>query len=477
MAEQARPPIVTIMGHVDHGKTTLLDYIRQTRVQAGEFGGITQHIGAYQAEYQGKTITFIDTPGHAAFSKMRSRGADVTDLIILVVAADDGVKPQTVESIQHIKRAQVPYIVAINKMDAPGASADMVKAQLTEHEVFVTGYGGDTEAVEVSAKTGQGVDNLLETLVTMGELLELKGDPEAPLDGVIIESSRDKFLGSIATVLVRNGTLHTKDQFWADEVACQVRTMSDAAGQKVESAGPAVPVQVTGFEDVPAVGSVATLLPPEDRQETASGPSLSSLLSQLEDQSKLKLILKADVAGTLEAIRQNIPAENVEFIAAGVGDVTESDVTLAETSGATIVAFQVKVPGAIKKLALRSGVKVQPYRIIYELLEDVQERILRLLEPALNEETLAQAEVRQLFNIRGEQILGCKVTSGILRRGQTIHLQRGEKTVADGSISSLKQGKIDVESVEAELECGVVLSKPLAVEAGDFLLAFRLLTE
>ncbi len=473
MAQQARPPIVAILGHVDHGKTSLLDHIRQTRVQAGEFGGITQHIGAYQAQYQGKAITFIDTPGHAAFSKMRSRGAAVTDIVLLVVAADDGVKPQTVESIQHIKKSQAPFIVVINKMDTAGASPDMVKAQLTEHEVYVAGYGGDTEVVEVSAKTGAGVDDLLETIVTMGELAELKGDPDAELNGVVIESSKDKFLGSIATVLVRNGTLSLKDQIWAGDIECQVRTMTDALGIQHKQAGPSFPVQITGFSDVPAVGSVVSTTSPQAVEAEIAHPSLANLLSQLEDQPKLRLVLKADVAGTLEAIRQNIPSENVEFIHLAVGDVNESDVSLAETAKAAIVAFQVGVPGPIKKLALHSGVKIKQYKIIYELLEDIQERILRLLEPTINEEILAEAEVLQLFNIRGEQILGCKVESGILRRAQNIHLKRGDQVVADGTISSLKQGKTDVESVEAGLECGVVLVKHLEVEPGDKLIAFK----
>ncbi len=477
MALQARPPIITILGHVDHGKTSLLDYIRNTRVQQGEFGGITQHIGAYQVEYQGHPLTFIDTPGHAAFSKMRSRGAAVTDIVILVVAADDGVKPQTVESIQHIKKSNVPFIVAINKMDAPGASAEMVKAQLTEHEVFVSGYGGDTEVVEISAKTGMGVDTLLETLVTLGELLELQADPDAPLQGVVIESSKDRFLGSVGTVLVRNGTLHNKDQVWADSIDGQVRTLTNDLGVRVESVGPGEPAQVTGFNQVPAVGSVVTTTPPNQEIATIDRLSLSSMLSNLEDEPKLKFILKADTAGTLEAIRQNIPEENVEFIEGGVGDVSESDITLAETTGASVLAFQVKVPGPMKKLAKRSGVKVYEYKIIYKLLEEVQEKILRLLEPSLAEISLAKAEVLQLFNIRGEQILGCRINEGILRKGQTFHLHRGEQILTDGSISSLKQGKTDVDSVEAGQECGVVLTQRISIQVGDILETFKTLED
>jgi len=473
MALQVRPPIITILGHVDHGKTSLLDYIRKTRVQQGEFGGITQHIGAYQVEYQGHPLTFIDTPGHAAFSKMRSRGAAVTDIVVLVVAADDGVKPQTIESIQHIKKSNVPFLVAINKMDAPGASAEMVKAQLTEHEVFVSGYGGDTETVEISAKTGMGIDNLLETLVTFGEILELKADPDAPLQGVVIESSKDKFLGPVATVLVRNGTLRNKDQIWADTVDGQVRTLINDLGVKVNAVGPGEPAQVTGFNAVPVVGSVVTSVAPVETDQAVDRLSLSSMLSNLEDEPKLKFILKADTAGTLEAIRQNIPSENVEFIEGGVGDISESDITLAETTGASILAFQVKVPGPMLKLSKRFGVKVYQYKIIYKLLEEVQERILRLLEPSLAEISLAKVEVLQLFNIRGEQILGCHVNEGILRKGQKFHLHRGENLVTDGSISSLKQGKTDVDSVETDQECGVVLTQRMSVQVGDILEAFK----
>jgi translation initiation factor IF-2 len=473
MALQVRPPIITILGHVDHGKTSLLDYIRKTRVQQGEFGGITQHIGAYQVEYQGHPLTFIDTPGHAAFSKMRSRGAAVTDIVVLVVAADDGVKPQTIESIQHIKKSNVPFLVAINKMDAPGASAEMVKAQLTEHEVFISGYGGDTEAVEISAKTGMGVDNLLETLVTFGEILELKADPDAPLQGVVIESSKDKFLGPVGTVLVRNGTLRNKAQIWADKVDGQVRTLINDVGVKVEAVGPGEPAQVTGFNAVPVVGSVVTSVAPEREDKVIDRLSLSHMLSNLEDEPKLKFILKADTAGTLEAIRQNIPSENVEFIEGGVGDISESDITLAETTGAAILAFQVKVPNPMLKLAKRFGVKVYQYKIIYKLLEEVQERILRLLEPSLAEISLAKVEVLQLFNIRGEQILGCRVKEGILRKGQQFHLHRGENIVTDGTISSLKQGKTDVDSVETDQECGVVLTQRIPIQVGDILETFK----
>lgn len=472
MAQRTRPPVVTIMGHVDHGKTTLLDYIRHTRVAAGEAGGITQHIGAYQAEFQGKLITFIDTPGHAAFSKMRSRGAAATDIVVLVVAADDGVKPQTVESIQHIKKAGVPFIVAINKMDAMGASPDMVKAQLTEHEVYVQGYGGDIDVLELSAKSGQGVDVLLETLATMGELLELQADPEAPLEALVIESSRDKARGSIATLLVRQGTLRLRTPLFAEGVEGTARTLTDAAGRQLSEALPGTPVEVTGFKDVPPVGArVLDEAVETQRLPDEVGPT--QLLGFTDDQPKLKLILKTDVLGSLEAIKQSLPQDNLELIGEGVGDVNESDVLLAEATGAMIVAFQVKAPGAVKKLADRSGIIVKNYRIIYELLDELQLRILRLIEPDLDERELGSANVLQIFNIRGTVILGCTVSSGRIRKGETLHLKRGEKVLADAKAISLKQGKTDVDMVETGTEFGLVLDKSPALQVGDTVVAFE----
>lgn len=460
------------MGHVDHGKTSLLDYIRKTRVVAGEAGGITQHIGAYQAEYQGKPITFIDTPGHAAFSKMRSRGAAATDIVILVVAADDGVKPQTVESIQHIKKSGAPFIVAINKMDAMGASPEMVKAQLTEHEVYVSGYGGDTEALLLSAKTGEGVDALLETLVTMGELMELQADPDAPFEGVVIESSKDKSRGNLATILVRKGTLTPRTPLFSENVQGTARTLRDAAGRTLEKALPGTPVEIAGFEEAPPVGAPVTSEPREFIPEVKAAPKL--VFHGLEQpQTKLKVILKTDVLGSLEAIKQSLGTENVDFLGEGVGDVTESDVQLAETTGSLILAFQVKTPGSIKKLADRAGVIIKTYRIIYELLDEMNLRILRLIEPDLDEKEIGIVAVKQIFNMRGSVVLGCLVQSGRVRKGETVHIKRGEKVVSDAKVISLKQGKIDVELVEKDNECGLVLDKPGSVQAGDVLSVFE----
>lgn len=472
MALQARPPIITIMGHVDHGKTSLLDFIRKAHVAAGEAGGITQHIGAYQADYQGKKLTFIDTPGHAAFSKMRSRGASVTDIVVLVVAADDGVMPQTIESIKHIQTAGVPFVVAITKMDVQGASPEMVKAQLTEHEVYTVGYGGDTEVVPLSAKTGEGIDTLLEVLSTTGDLLELQGDPAGELKGVVIESSKDKFLGSVATILVQNGTLHLKDTIYAGTTFANIRTLLDAAGQRVQEVTPGMPIQVTGFNEVPAVGSVISTVAPEELAQVQEGQSLASLLAALEDTPKLLMILKADMAGTLEAIQQNIPGENVQILHTGVGDISESDVSLAETTGARIYAFQVKAPSNIKKLAQRSKVKIEEYKIIYEMLDSIQERILKLMEPTIDEVITGEGELLKIFNIREEVILGTRVDTGVMRKGDSVHLRRGENIVASAKISSLKQGKTNLDSVEAGNECGIILLPVLKARAGDTLQAY-----
>ncbi len=473
MAVYHRPPVVTIMGHVDHGKTSLLDFIRKTRVVAGEAGGITQHIGAYQAEFSGKKITFIDTPGHAAFSKMRSRGAAVTDIIVLVVAADDGVKPQTVESIQHIKKSGAPFVVAINKIDAMGASPEMVKAQLTEHEVYVQGYGGDTDALEISAKSGQGIDALLDTLVTMGELMELKADDEAPFEGVVIESRRDKFRGSLATVLVRNGKLQTRQPLFCGEVAGTVRTLITSTGESVQEALPGMPVEVAGFEDAPAVGGVVTSEPQELAQTASQAGGYPNLAGLSDDAPKIRLIIKTDVLGSLEAIKQSLGSEHIEVIGEGVGDVSESDVLLAETTGSVIIAFQVKTPGAIKRLAERSAVSIRTYRIIYELLDEMQLRILRLIEPNLDEKELGVATVKQIFDIRGVHILGCAVVKQRLRKGELVHIKRGDNVINDAKIVGLKQGKTDVDQVSQDEECGIVLDKGRDVQVGDTIVAYE----
>jgi translation initiation factor IF-2 len=476
MALQSRPPVVTIMGHVDHGKTSLLDYIRQAHVASGEAGGITQHIGAYQAEFQGKKLTFIDTPGHAAFSKMRSRGASVTDLAVLVVAADDGVMPQTVESIKHIQSAGVPMIVAINKMDLQDAQPDKVKGQLTEHGVYVSGYGGDIDVVPLSAKTGEGVDALLETLVTMGELMELQADADAPAVGVVIESSKDRSRGTLATVLVQQGTFHKRDPLFADNATGAIRTMQTATGQAIETAPPSTPVEVTGFTDVPPVGSVVQTVALEEKEVVAKPVEydFSALLG--ETSNKLRMILKADVAGSLEAIQANLDSDKFEIINSGVGDITESEIQLAETSKSVIIGFNVKYSGALKKLAERQKVKVRTYKIIYELFEALDLFLRRLNEPDMLEKVTGQAKVLKVFNIRGEIILGSRITSGAIRKNELIKVMRGEELVYDGKVKGIKQGKVEVDSMSEGDECGVVIWTKTAQtpQEGDTLVVYNL---
>jgi translation initiation factor IF-2 len=361
MALQHRPPVITIMGHVDHGKTTLLDYIRKTKVAAREAGGITQHIGAYQVSHQGKLLTFIDTPGHAAFNKMRERGAKVTDIVVLVVAANDGVKPQTSESIRHIKESKASVVVAINKSDLEGVYPDMVKAQLAEEGILVNGFGGSVDAIEVSAKTGKGVDKLLETLVVMAELDDLKADPTAPLEAVVIESTKDPRRGTVASVIVQQGTLQIRQDLIGEGVAGRVRQLSDENAQSLQQVLPGSPAEIIGLDSVPPVGSYirdAAEDYPEEAElmsDSNSNPfddvSNNSLAALLNEQDKLKLILKADAQGTLEAIRQNLDPESVELLSEGLGQVVEQDVEMAETTGAVIISFHTKVPKNIKELA------------------------------------------------------------------------------------------------------------------------------
>lgn len=477
MAQQVRPPVVAILGHVDHGKTSLLDYIRKAHVASGEAGGITQHIGAYQAEFAGKLITFLDTPGHAAFSQMRSRGASVTDICILVVAADDGVMPQTVESIKYIRQAGVPMIVAINKIDVADAQPERVKAQLTEHEVYVTGYGGDTEVVELSAKEGLGVDTLLETIAMMGEILEVKADPDAELKAVVIESSRDKALGSVATLLVQDGTLTTRDSLFSETGPMgSVRVLTDAAGKTHTSVGPSTPIVVTGFKEVPSVGATITTVPQEIVAAVRKGSATLDFASMLASTTqKVLLIIKADVAGSLEAILDNLDDQRFEVVSSGLGDVNESDIQLAHTSGADIVAFQTKISGSLKKQAQRANVRVTLHKIIYELFEAMDKRYKHMTDPEFKEVVTGTAVLKQVFHMRGDVILGCAVHEGVLRRGDLVYIKRGDATLIEGKIDSLKQGKVNIETADTDTECGLVLKVTSSLPeflAGDTIEAF-----
>lgn len=482
----ARPPVVTIMGHVDHGKTTLLDTIRHTRVALTEHGGITQHTAAYQAEYQGQRITFIDTPGHAAFSKMRARGASVTDLVILVIAGTEGVKPQTVESIKHIQTAKVPLIVAVNKKDMAGFSLDMVKAQLAEHQVFCEGYGGQVPCVAISARNNEGIDQLLELILLMSEMENFTADPNAPAQAVVIESHLDKHRGHLATVIVKAGTLTPGQSYFIETKAVKIKSLFNIQAKPVPQALPSDPVEVMGFTFLPPVGSLLTSVP----QSLVVPPAPPSLLKPTpakkgdtpdttdtpEEPPKptINVILKADTAGTLEAILQAVSQEELVIVHQGVGSVTEADVILAQSTTSGIIAFNVPVTTGARNLARVERVKIQTFTIIYELIDFLDKKILSLLEPTIFEAELGAAVVLQVFDIRGVKIAGCKVESGRIAVNQPVHLTRHDHQVANARIVSVKIGKVDTKSVEAGGECGLVLEPIVDFKVGDVLKSYKI---
>jgi len=483
---QPRPPVVAILGHVDHGKTTLLDKIRKSDIVSREAGGITQHIGAYQATYKGKPITFIDTPGHAAFVKMRARGASATDLVVLVVAADEGVKPQTLESLKHIKAAKVPYLIAINKIDLPNISADKVKKDLSKNGILVEGYGGDIVTVLVSAKTGKGLDDLLEMILLLSEMAKLKTNPKGPLEAVVIESKLDRARGPVTTLLVRNGTLRLREEIIAENVPAKVKAMFDENRKSVKEAGPSKPVEVLGFKDLPQIGSKVISKVTEKEPSVPSKisePSMIKKASETEpetpegtEERKLKIILKADVAGTLEAILANFP-EDVEVISSGVGDITESDVLLASTTKSLLLGFNVRAFPQIKKLAQTEKVKIKHYSVIYELLEDVEKQVLKILEPTIDEEVLGQAEIVAEFEVRKKRVAGCRVKKGRIAKKDKLHLKRGEEIVGNCRIKSMKRGKENIETAKKDEEFGVILTPTLDFKLGDMLVSFRKVEE
>jgi translation initiation factor IF-2 len=494
MALQTRPPVITIMGHVDHGKTSLLDFLRKSRIAAKEAGGITQHIGAYQIEHNGKALTFIDTPGHAAFNKMRERGSKITDIVVLVVAADDGVKPQTVESIRHIKQANVTVVVAINKIDLATAYPDMVKSQLVEHGIQVQGYGGDIDVVELSAKTGQGVDKLLETLAVTAELMELKADPAAPLEAVVIESTKDSRKGSVASVIVRQGTLKVRQDLVVEGITGRVRRLADDLDRSLDEVLPGCPAEIIGLSEVPSVGSMvhdASVAYSEadgaagsDVDHPFSGEAALNFPDALKfddifnEQPKLKLIIKADVEGTLEAIRQNLDAESVELLDSSVGELTERDLEFAQTTGAKIITFHIDTPRRIKDLAKRNNIKIKKYDVIYQLIEDLQKQMLRVMDSTIDETVTGEAEILQLFEMRGERIAGCRVLSGILKKGDKLHLKRGDTIIADPTLKSMMQGKLEITEAKAKTECGVTFRQnKLQFQVGDHLVAYTVAKE
>jgi translation initiation factor IF-2 len=493
---ETRPPVVTIMGHVDHGKTTLLDSIRKTKVVATEAGGITQHIGAYQVTYKGKEITFLDTPGHEAFTAMRSRGAKVTDIAILVVAANDGVMPQTVEAINHAKAAGVPIIVAINKIDLAAANPDRVKQELTEHGLVVEEWGGSTITVPVSALKGEGIDELLEMILLVAEMEELKANPNRPARGTVIEAQLDKGRGPVATVLISNGTLRVGDSFVVGHHSGRVRAMISDTGENIKEAGPSTPVEVLGISEVPAAGDQLVVVESEQvarevaairqaklreqKMAKTSRVSLEDLYERIRegDVKELNLIIKADVQGSAEAIRASLEKLStdevrVKVIHQAVGAVSESDVHLAATADAVIIGFNVRPEPNARKEAEREGVDIRLYRVIYDLLDDVKAAMSGLLEPEFKEVVLGRAEVRQTFRVPNlGTVAGCYVQEGKITRNAEARVLRDNVIVHEGKISSLRRFKDDVREVAHGYECGIGLEKFNDIKDGDVIEAF-----
>ncbi len=486
-----RPPVVTIMGHVDHGKTSLLDAIRQTQVAAGEAGGITQHIGAYQVEQDGKEITFLDTPGHEAFTAMRARGAKVTDIAVIVVAADDGVKPQTQEAVDHAKEASVPMLVAVNKIDKEGAQPDRVRAEMAQLGLQPVEWGGETEFVNVSAKTREGLEDLLDTILVMAEIEELRSNPDAPASGTVIESKLDPGRGPVVTILIGRGTLEVGDSLVAGAHWGRVRAMHDFLGNRVNAALPGEPVEVLGFDGVPEAGEHVRVVENERRARQLAGERATRLKAEalarrsgkkvsLEDIFKsgvqeLNLVLKSDVAGSLEAIIDEIaklPQDevSVNVIRGAVGAVSESDVMLASASDAVILSFNVRPVGDARAVAEREGVEIRHYSVIYRAIEELRDAMQGMLVPEEVEESLGSVEVRQIFRAsRVGTIAGCHVTDGRITRGSKVRLVRDGTVVYDGEIQSLRRFNEDVREVAAGYDCGIVLRDFADVKEGDVL--------
>lgn len=492
-----RPPIVTIMGHVDHGKTSLLDYIRKTNVTGGEAGGITQHIGAYTVTLKGAPITFLDTPGHEAFTSMRARGAQVTDIAVLVVAADDGIMPQTIEAISHAKQANVPIIVALNKMDRAGANPDRVISQLAENGVTPEEWGGDTPVVRVSAKTGMGIEELLEQILVRAEVEELRANPDRAARGTIIEAKLDKGLGKIATILVQTGTLHVGDNVVAGVCTGKIRAMIDDKGRKVKKAGPSTPVSVTGWDDVPEAGDRLDVVADEKfarelaeerklklaaSQNENSAVSLNDLFDKISkgELKSVKLIIKADVQGSVEAVKQSLSKlgneeVNIDIIHSAVGGIKESDVLLAETSGAIIIGFNVRPDTNAKQLAAQKHIDIRFYNIIYNAIEDIEKAVKGMLDPKFQEVVLGSAEIRELFKISGVgTIAGCHVVDGKIVRGAKARLIRNGKVEYTGEIASLRHGKDDVKEMAKNFDCGIMLQNYQDVKVDDIIEAFTM---
>ncbi|HHH45000.1 MAG TPA: translation initiation factor IF-2 [Gammaproteobacteria bacterium] len=492
-----RPPVVTIMGHVDHGKTSLLDYIRSTRVAAGEAGGITQHIGAYHVETPKGTVSFLDTPGHAAFTAMRARGAKVTDIVILVVAADDGVKPQTIEAIQHSKAAGVPIVVAVNKIDKPEADPERVKTELAQHEVIPEDWGGDVQFIEVSAKTGQGIDALLDAILLQAELLELTAVEDCPARGIVIESTLDKGRGPVATVLVQNGVLRKGDTLIAGQEMGRVRAMFDESGKAIDSAGPSMPAVVLGLSGTPGAGEDALVINDERRarelaefrhQKQREIKLAKQQQSKLEDmfanlgkgeQTSLNIVLKADVQGSVEALREaltNIVTEEVtvKIVSSGVGGINETDANLAVASNAILIGFNVRADATARSVIEEHDVDLHYFSVIYEAIDQVKSAVSGMLSPHVSEEIIGIAEVRDVFRApKIGAIAGCMVTEGVVRRSAPIRVLRDNVVIYEGELESLRRFKDDVNEVRSGMECGIGVKNYNDVKAGDQIEVFE----
>ena len=493
---QPRDPVVVVMGHVDHGKTSLLDAIRKTKVIEGEAGGITQHIGAYRVEISGKPITFLDTPGHAAFTSMRARGAQVTDIAILVVAADDGIMPQTVEAINHAKAANVPIIVAVNKIDKQGANPDRVLQQLTEYELVPEEWGGQTIVCNISAKYGQGIDNLLEMVLLTAEMADLKANPNRKAHGTVIEAKLDKGRGPVATLLVQNGTLHAGDTVIAGTSVGRVRAMTNDDGRKIESAGPSVPVEIIGLAEVPGAGDIFDAVDDEkmarelveqrkdkekeERNKLFHKVTLDNLFDSIQqgEMKELNIIVKADVQGSVEAVRSSLEKLSndevrVRVIHGAVGAINESDVMLAAASGAIIVGFNVRPDRTATDSAAQQGVDMRMYRVIYDAIEEMEQAMKGMLEPKFKEVVLGHAEVRQVFRITGAgAVAGCYVQDGKIQRNAEVRVVRDGIVFHEGHLNTLKRFKDDVKEVATSYECGMSIENYNDIKEGDIIECF-----
>ena len=494
-----RPPVVTIMGHVDHGKTTLLDYIRNSDVVSGEAGGITQAIGAYSVKCNDKRITFIDTPGHAAFTEMRARGASITDIVIIIVAADDGVMPQTKEAIDHAKAAGVPIIVAINKIDKPEANVDRIMTALVENGLTPEEWGGETIVNKISAKSGQGVDELLESILLVAEMHEYKANPSRYATGAVVEARKDSKVGSIATLLIQNGTLRLGDPIVIGNFAGKVRTLKNDKGQNITEAGPSTPVEVTGISEVPSAGDKFMAFETEkqakeiaserqlrskEKDTNFSGMTLEDLFGRIkEGQKEIKVVLKADVNGSLEAVKNALEKIDVEgvkvsVIRGGVGAITESDVVLASASNAIIIGFNVRGTGSTIDYAKQYGIEIKTYDIIYKVVEDMEKAMKGMLDPEFEEKVVGTAEIRQIFKFsKVGLIAGCHVTSGLVKVGAKARIIRDGIVIYDGDINSVQREKDTVKEVKKGLECGITIENFNDIKVGDIIECYEMVEQ